>query len=148
MKKKSYQVNNLIVRTMSIFTILFTIILGVIGLVQFFIFDQHSLNIGEILIIALILFIISISLSLFYQINAITVFFQIITTYLTLIIFLYFLGFILKWFSLKNLDFIIPSLTFNILGGIILTVIILVNRNKEIRDLNRDLIHYKGRDRR
>lgn len=150
-KKKiniSLHLHNLMIRTISIFSILFTIILGVIALVQLYIFDQHSINIIEIFLIGLITFIISLLLSLFYQINKITVFIQIITTYIILIIFLYFLGFASNWFSFKDISFLIISLSFNFVGIIILSIIIFVNRYKEIRDLNRDLSHYKGRDRR
>jgi hypothetical protein len=92
-----------------------------------------------------VLLCVSVGLNFFYRINRITIFFQVLCTYLVLIVFMYFMGFLLGWFSFNNLDFLLTCLLIHFLGGFLVTLGIVLKRNFEFSKLNRRLSEFKGR---
>lgn len=109
------------------------------------IFGQKSVIISNYVIQLPILFLVSILLTLFYQINKITVSIQVFVTYLTILIIIYVFGFFNGWFAFDNIMFLIISLLLNAIGLTITIVILLVRRKHQNDILNKQLLNIKER---
>ncbi|HOE78416.1 MAG TPA: DUF3021 family protein [Bacilli bacterium] len=128
-----------------IFSILFAVTIGVYIIVQSFVFKQKIMQFSDLILSTGVLLCVSVGLNFFYRINRITIFFQVLCTYLVLIVFMYFMGFLLGWFSFNNLDFLLTCLLIHFLGGFLVTLGIVLKRNFEFSNLNRRLSEFKGR---
>ncbi|HHU24882.1 MAG: DUF3021 family protein [Bacilli bacterium] len=131
-----------------IFSILFAMTLGVYIIIQSLVFKQKIMQFSDLILSTGVLFCVSVGLNFFYRINRITLFFQVLCTYLVLIVFMYFMGFLLGWFSFNNLDFLLTCLLIHALGGLLVTLGIVIKRNFEFNNLNRRLSEFKGRGKR
>ncbi len=109
------------------------------------IFGQKSVIISNYVIQLPILFLVSILLTLFYQINKITVSIQVFVTYLTILIIIYVFGFFNGWFAFDNIMFLIISLLLNAIGLTITIVILLIKRKHQNDILNKQLLNIKER---
>ncbi len=109
------------------------------------IFGQKSVVLTNYYIQIPILILVSILLTLFYQINKITVTIQILVTYLTILILIYIFGFFNGWFAFDNIKFIGISLLFNAIGLTITTVILLIRKKRQTDMLNKQLSNIKER---
>lgn len=109
------------------------------------IFGQKSVVISNYYIQLPILFLVSILLTLFYQINKITVTIQVFVTYLTILIIIYIFGFFNGWFALDNIMFLIISLLLNAIGLTVTIIILLIRRKRQNDILNKQLLNIKER---
>ena len=109
------------------------------------IFGQKSVVLTNYYIQIPILILVSILLTLFYQINKITVTIQILVTYLTILILIYIFGFFNGWFAFDNIKFIGISLLLNAIGLTITTFILLIRKKKQTDMLNKQLSNIKER---
>lgn len=109
------------------------------------IFGQKSVVITHFYIQIPILFFVSILLTLFYQINNITVTIQVFVTYLTILILIYLFGFFNGWFAFENITFLVISLLLNIIGLSITIVFLLIRKKRQTDMLNKQLSSIKER---
>ena len=109
------------------------------------IFGQKSVVISNYYIQLPILFLVSILLTLFYQINKITMTIQVFVTYLTILIIIYVFGFFNGWFAFDNIKFLIISLLLNAVGLTITIVILLIRKKRQTDMLNEQLLTIKER---
>lgn len=109
------------------------------------IFGQKSVILSNFYIQVPILFVVSILLTLFYQINRMTQTIQVLTTYVTILLLIYLFGFFTGWFAFDNLKFVIISLSLNAVGLTITIIALLLKRKKQNELLNRQLSNIKER---
>lgn len=109
------------------------------------IFGQKSVIISHLYIQLPILFVVSILLTLFYQINKITVTIQVFVTYLTILFLTYLFGFFNGWFAVDNILFLVISLLLNAVGLTVTVIILLIRRKRQTDLLNAQLSSIKER---
>lgn len=109
------------------------------------IFGQKSVIITHFSIQLPILFVVSILLTLFYQINKITVTIQAFVTYLTILLLIYLFGFFNGWFAVDNIVFLGISLLLNVIGLTITIVVLLIRKKRQTDMLNKQLSSIKER---
>ena len=109
------------------------------------IFGQKSVIITHFYIQLPILFIVSILLTLFYQINNITVTIQVFVTYFTILILIYLFGFFNGWFAFDNIKFLVISLLLNVIGLTITILFLLFRKKRQTDILNKQLSSIKER---
>lgn len=109
------------------------------------IFGQKSVIIANFSIQLPILFFVSILLTLFYQINTITVSIQAFVTYLTILLLVYLFGFFNGWFAFDNIVFLVISLLLNVIGLTITIVVLLIRKKRQTDILNKQLSSIKER---
>ena len=109
------------------------------------IFGQKSVVVTHFYIQIPILFLVSILLTLFYQINNVTVTIQVFVTYLTILILIYLFGFFNGWFVFDNILFLVISLLLNIIGLTITVVFLFIRKKRQTDMLNKQLSSIKER---
>ena len=109
------------------------------------IFGQKSVVIANFSIQLPILFFVSILLTLFYQINTITVSIQAFVTYLTILLLVYLFGFFNGWFAFDNIVFLVISLLLNVIGLTITIVVLMIRKKRQTDILNKQLSSIKER---
>ena len=114
-------------------------------LIGAFIFGQKSVVIANFSIQLPILFFVSILLTLFYQINTITVSIQAFVTYLTILLLVYLFGFFNGWFAFDNIVFLVISLLLNVIGLTITIVVLMIRKKRQTDILNKQLSSIKER---
>ena len=114
-------------------------------LIGAFIFGQKSVVIANFSIQLPILFFVSILLTLFYQINTITVSIQAFVTYLTILFLVYLFGFFNGWFAFDNIVFLVISLLLNVIGLTITIVVLMIRKKRQTDILNKQLSSIKER---
>ena len=136
-----------LVRFLTTFITLFIIIFAVTFITKIIVddlvFKQKSLAFRYIYLEVAVIALSSLVLTFFYQINKITLLIQIIVTYIITIIDIYTLGFISGWFSFKNLMFVVVSISINIIGAIIVSLVALLRKHIQQTRLNKQLAEYK-----
>lgn len=128
------------------FIVIFTIAFLSKLLIDALIFSQRAVNYKYITILVPIVMVASILLTLFFQLNKVTVFIQASVVYLTLILVIYSFGIISGWFTFENLTFSSIVLAFNILGFTIVALIIMLLKKRLNLKLNDQLKLFKERD--
>ncbi|MBR2891812.1 MAG: hypothetical protein IKC22_05535 [Bacilli bacterium] len=128
------------------FIVIFTITFLSKLLIDALIFSQRAVNYKYIIILVPIVMVASILLTLFFQLNKVTVFIQASVVYLTLILVIYSFGIISGWFTFENLTFSGIVLAFNILGFTIVALIIMLLKKRLNLKLNDQLKLFKERD--
>ena len=138
---------NKVLRFFTSFFVLFTISFSLTFIAKIVIdalvFSQKTLTYNYMYLELIVILVVAILLTLFYQINRISLFVQVIVTYVMILIDIYFFGFISGWFSFNNLVFLIVSISFNIVGLAIISTIVLLNNVMKQKKLNEELKHYK-----
>lgn len=109
------------------------------------IFGQKSVVITHFYIQIPILFIVSMLLTLFYQINNVTVTIQAFVTYFTILILIYLFGFFNGWFAFDNIIFLCISLLLNVIGLTITIIFLLIRKKRQTDMLNKQLSSIKER---
>ena len=128
------------------FIVIFTITFLSKLLIDALIFSQRAVNYKYIIILVPIVMVASILLTLFFQLNKVTVFIQASVVYLTLILVIYSFGIISGWFTFENFTFSSIVLAFNILGFTIVALIIMLLKKRLNLKLNDQLKLFKERD--
>ena len=109
------------------------------------IFGQKSVVMTHFYIQIPILFLVSILLTLFYQINNVTVTIQVFVTYFTILILIYLFGFFNGWFAFDNIKFLVISLLLNVIGLTITILFLLFRKKRQTDILNKQLSSIKER---
>ncbi len=115
-------------------------------LIDGLIFGQRSVNYNYVYLEILVVVVISILLTLFYQINSITLFIQIVVTFISIILTIYMFGIFSGWFTFDKLLFTIIPLSFNIIGLVAVSLLLLYVRKRQTKNLNKQLESYKERE--
>lgn len=141
MKKLLRFLTSFLVTFVTIFTITFLIKL----IIDAAIFSQRSVNYKNILILLPIVTFLALLLTLFFQLNNVTIFIQTVVTYLTVIITIFAFGVISGWFNFDRKTFSAIVLGFNVVGFSIVSFIIMILKRRLNSKLNRQLKSYKER---
>ena len=134
------KLKNLLIAFLTNFMIVCFVVLFAQVFIGALIFGQKSVVISHFYIQIPILVLVSILLTLFYQINNITVTIQIFVTYLTILLLTYSFGFFNGWFAFDNMKFLIISLLLNAIGLTITITILLIRKKHQTDILNKQLL--------
>lgn len=139
--------NNKFMRFLTTFITLSIIIFAVTFLTKIvvddFVFAQKTIAFRYIYLEVIAIIVSSILLTLFYQINRITLFVQVLVTYLTISFDIYFLGLISGWFNYNNLVFFIASICVILVGAFVIIGVTFIRRYIQQLRLNKELASYK-----
>jgi hypothetical protein len=139
------KLKNLLIAFLTNFMIVCFVVLFAQIFIGALIFGQKSVIISHFYIQIPILVLVSILLTLFYQINNITVTIQTFVTYLTMLLLSYSFGFFNGWFAFDNIKFLIISLLLNAIGLTITITILLIRKKHQTDILNKQLLSIKER---
>ena len=134
-----------IVSFISIFLIVFAVSLFAKVVIDAIIFSQKVVSIFYLLIDILVAFVISIPLTLFYQINNISSGVQAVVTYTVVLLVVYIFGGFSGWFTIHNIKFVLISISFNVIGLACVIIFLFLHHKRENEELNQQLASYKER---
>ena len=134
-----------IVTFMSIFMIVFSVSFFAKIIVDAIIFGQKSFTFKYIYLDLLVVAVVSILLTLFYQINKMTTSVQALVTYITILTVIYIFGYFSGWFSMRHIYFLLISLSFNVVGLVSVVVFLLLKHRRQNDELNEQLASFKER---
>lgn len=127
------------------FVTLFSMIIGVYSVIEGFVFKQNTFSYQYFLYMALFAFIISNFMVLFFKINKVTYFVQIIIVYSCLSILVYIMGFLFDWFNFKHPAFLIVSLIVTLIGLGVFYLIFTAYNIYENKKINSEIQNYQER---
>ncbi len=127
------------------FVTIFSMIIGVYSMIEGFVFKQSTFSYRYFTYIAIISFIISNFMVLFFKINKITFFIQIVIVYSCLNILIYFMGFLFDWFSFKHPIFLIISFLLSLIGLLVFYLIFTIYNHYENKKINSEILKYQER---
>ncbi len=134
------------IRSVSLtFVTLFSMIIGVYSVIEGFVFKQNTFSYRYFLYMALFAFIISNFMVLFFKINKVTYFVQIVIVYSCLSVLVYIMGFLFDWFSFKRPTFLIISLIVTIFGLGLFYLLFHIYNYFENKKINSDIQNYQER---
>lgn len=128
------------------FVVIFTITFLTKLIIDAVIFSQRSVIYKNITFLVPIVGLSSVILTLFFQLNKVTILIQTIVTYLVMILTIFAFGVISGWFNFDRKTFSGIVLGFNIVGFSIVTFIILLLKNRLNSKLNKQLKSFKERE--
>lgn len=140
------KVYHLLLHILSNFATIFAIAFFATLLIDATIFGQKAMVFSYVYYKILISFGAAIILTLFYQINKMTMFIQLLVTFIVSLAVIYVQGFISGWFNFKDLTFCIISLSINIIGLVGVALYLYTRRKKQSDLLNKQLKNFKERD--
>lgn len=127
------------------FVTIFSMIIGVYSLIEGFVFKQNTFSYKYFMYIAIISLVISNFVVLFFKINKVTFFVQIVIVYSCLSILIFIMGFLFDWFSFKHPRFLIIALIIDLIGLGVFYLIFLVYNYFENKKINSDIHDYQER---
>lgn len=127
------------------FVTIFSMIIGVYSLIEGFVFKQNTFSYKYFMYIAIISLVISNFVVLFFKINKVTFFVQIVIVYSCLSVLIFIMGFLFDWFSFKHPTFLIISLIITLIGLGIFYLIFLIYNYFENKKINSDIHDYQER---
>lgn len=142
MKKLLRFLTSFLVTFVAIFTITFLTKL----IIDAVIFSQRSVIYKNISLLLPIVTFSALVLTLFFQLNKVTIVIQTAVTYLTIILTIFAFGVISGWFNFDRKTFSGIVLGFNIVGFSIVSLIIMMLKRRLNSKLNHQLKSFKERD--
>lgn len=127
------------------FMTIFSMIIGTFALIEGLIFQQNAFIFKYAVVIAIIAFVLSNLIVLFFKINKIKSFVQIIVVYSSFVIIIFIMGFLFGWFSFSRGKFFLTAIIITILGLLIFILINYFKRRHEEEKLNKSIMNYKER---
>ena len=128
------------------FVVIFTITFLTKLIIDAVIFSQRSVNYKNISLLLPIVTFSALVLTLFFQLNKVTIVIQTAVTYLTIILTIFAFGVISGWFNFDRKTFSGIVLGFNIVGFSIVSLIIMMLKRRLNSKLNHQLKSFKERD--
>lgn len=134
-----------VVTFLSIFVITFAFAFFAKVIIDAIIFDQNAIIFKYIYWDIIVCVAASVILTLFYQINNISTSVQALVTYVVAISVVYMFGAFSGWFSFNNMIFVLISLSFNVIGLILVVLFLFIKHKKQNQELNDQLASFKER---
>lgn len=127
------------------FVTIFSMIIGIYSVIEGFVFKQNAFSNKYFIFIAIISLLISNLMVLFFKINKITFFFQIVFVYVSLNIIIYIMGFLFDWFSFKQPSFLLISLLISTVGFGLFYLGFIIYNYYDNKKINSDIQNYQER---
>ena len=146
MKNKTNKFMRFLTTFLTLTIIIFAVCFFTKIVVDDFFFAQKTIAFRYIYLEVIAILISSALLTLFYQINRITLFVQVLVTYSIITIDIYFLGVISGWFNYKNIAFFITSICVIVAGALLILAVTFIRRYIQQKRLNKELASIKEED--